>query len=71
MLIFTYTATNPQVREIIEKLEQLSLAHQVIQEDGIGLRLQEGNKVLVGFESIKTHLEELEGELKRWYYCGC
>ena len=67
-----YRVLNPFVREIEEKLKELSLAFK---KEQISAKkspvLVDGRKEIVGKNAILEHLRLLEGELNAWYYCDC
>ena len=67
-----YQNKTEEFQEVEEKLKSLSLAFQVRGEsESSDLILEDGNKKIVGHQAVLDYLENLEGELNKWYYCDC
>lgn len=67
-----YQVLNPVVKEIEDKLKELSLAFKKKQIDTLkSLVLVDGRTKITGKKAILEHLRLLEGELNSWYYCDC
>lgn len=72
MLTLKYQSETTDVKAVKERLEELSLAFQTIstQENDL-IVLADSQKEYIGKASILKYLEELQEELKKWYYCNC
>lgn len=60
------------VKELEENLRELSLAYKTEVDDTLDHPLLiDGDLTLEGGQAIKNHLDQLSGELKKWWYCDC
>ena len=67
-----YQVLNPVVKEIEDKLKELSLAFKKQQKKSSkSLVLIDGKTKIKGKKAILEHLLQIEGELNSWYYCDC
>ena len=67
-----YQILNPVVKEIEDKLIELSLAFKKKQIATLkSLVLVDGQTKIMGRKAILEHLRLIEGELNSWYYCDC
>lgn len=58
--------------EVIARLERLSLSFTINPEDkNLPILLCDGEYSFSHPSEIDTYLNELEDELKQWYYCAC
>lgn len=72
MITITYSKEDTALRHVLEKIISLSLAHQTVLEPTIAaIQLADGCVTVQGEAAIQQYLEELEGELRHWYYCSC
>ena len=72
MLIFKYPERTPAVQTIEERLAELVVAHQIQTDEQLKAPvLEDGTRMLEGTQAIHHHLDELQGELKQWWYCAC
>lgn len=55
--------------EIQKKLDELTLSYHMKYTNDRPY-LQDGEIEVKGKEEIKKYIDELEEELKRWYYCS-
>ena len=65
-------SNNSEMKEITEQFKNHSLAFKVEidpKEDTISLH--DNDWSIQGFSAIVKHIEELSGELNKWYYCDC
>lgn len=71
-MILQYHVFNSLVKEVEDKLIELSLAFSKEKINGHQpLVLVDGKEKIVGKNAILEHLRLLEGELNSWYYCDC
>ncbi|MFK7903851.1 MAG: hypothetical protein AB8B69_01940 [Chitinophagales bacterium] len=71
-MILKYQKRTAEVLEIEEKLTELSLAYKTeLQEDAIQPILFESGQNVEGKEAIFLRIEEIAGELHKWYYGSC
>ncbi len=72
MINLKYAEENQQFLDIKERMKDLSLAfshsQNTIQEHIV---LEENEVQIKGYENIWKYLDQLEEELKSWYYCAC
>jgi hypothetical protein len=72
MFIIKYKSKDAKLEELEDRFRELSLAFKIEQVDQVEeLTLFDGTLQVVGYEAIKSHLDQLSGELRHWYYCGC
>ncbi len=72
MITLTVTAGEPAHQVIIDRLKELSLAFATKEESAQSqVFLDDGTTRIVGQEAILAYLDELEAELRYWYYCAC
>lgn len=72
MIIISYPAEDKALDQITEKLQELSLAFQTEASSGLAdIQLEDGLRTVVGKVDILEYLDQLQGELKQWYYCSC
>ncbi|MDA9774364.1 hypothetical protein N9B82_05345 [Saprospiraceae bacterium] len=60
--------TSKKFLEIQEKLDNFSVSYQMKYTSDTPY-LTDGEKEFKGDKKINAYLEELEQELKQWYYC--
>lgn len=74
MLTITYSAnTTIALRlEVEERLQNLALAYRKEEKEQLEAEiiLQDGQEY-VGKEAVINKLEDLEQEMKSWWYCAC
>lgn len=66
-----YKSLNNQVQEIEDELKRLSLAYKVEQNDAIEDITLIDDATYIGKEAIHDKINDLEKELKSWWYCAC
>jgi hypothetical protein len=72
MITIQYSPTSNNIQPILEKVEELTLAHKL--EEKLGLehpRLVDHDILIEGVDAILAYLLTIQGELKGWYYCAC
>ena len=61
-----------EISEVISRLRRMSLAYEFISDEKVDQPLlTDGNVTHRGLRQILSFLDELESELKSWYYCDC
>lgn len=71
-MILKTSIKNSDLIEIEERLKELSLSFQVVENQLIkDVVLEDSGREIIGKKAILKHLEELSGELNKWYYCDC
>ena len=72
MIILTASADAPAYPEILEKLEELSLAKKIIEStEEREITLTDGDEVYKGKDAILAHLDDLGRIVHQWYDCHC
>ncbi len=70
-MILRFDQYTQEVKEIEERLRQLSLAFTKEQAIDFTLQLKEGKDLIKGKVAIMNYLDQLQSELHTWYYCDC
>ena len=72
MITIKYSNYDQEVKDIEERLKDMSLAFKLKKEDELGTPVFEDVIIRVeGQEKIKAELDKLQEELKQWWYCSC
>ena len=72
MIVLTASPEAPAYPEILEKLEELSLAKKIIASpEEKEIILTDGDEVYKGKDAILAHLDELGRIVHQWYDCHC
>ena len=71
-MVFQYSKTSNEIREVENRLVNLSLQHRIEQNEDIAEPvLIEGKERHEGLTNINLLLDKLEAEREQWYYCSC
>lgn len=72
MIIIKYPEHNKNVQHLADRLNNMSLAFQLEQEEDIPkVIFEDGSIRLEGLEEIDKELDKLQSQLKEWWYCSC
>jgi len=74
MLTVIYSTSTPvSLRsEVEERLQNLALAYRKEEKEQLeGQIALQDDKEYVGKEAVMSKLEDLEQEMKTWWYCAC
>ncbi|MEL6253816.1 MAG: hypothetical protein AAFR87_17540 [Bacteroidota bacterium] len=71
MLSLTASPDSSLYKIILEKMEELSLAKEIINSDQDEIILTDGEEVFIGEAAILSHLDELARIVHQWYDCHC
>ncbi len=67
-----YAIQDDHYEEITERLTSLCLAYEIkVVPQATEPMLTDGSVTARGKEAIMQYLDDLQEELKSWYYCGC
>lgn len=72
MIKLVYKLENQKFLDIKERIEGLSLAYK-LEKDKTAKKvlLKDGELIYEGPKSINDHLDQLELDLRKWWYCDC
>ncbi len=72
MIKLIYKLENQKFLDIKERIEGLSLAFKLEKDKTVKkVSLQDGDLIYEGPRSINHHLDQLEVDLRKWWYCDC
>ena len=72
MIKVLYPEENENVREIRDRLVDLSLAFKMVHHPDLrDIQVEEGKKVKTGMEEINVLLDEIALEMDQWGHCHC
>jgi nicotinamide riboside kinase len=61
---------HPLFKDIQNKLNELTLSFET-KESHVTPYIKDGSRDVKGTKQIEKYFNELESELKYWYYCSC
>lgn len=72
MITLYYSKKTAGVTQLEERLIEMSLGYKIKEKGKIStVELRDGDQRYKGFVAIHKHLDEVQGELKKWWYCNC
>ncbi|MEL6718583.1 MAG: hypothetical protein AAFO82_21755 [Bacteroidota bacterium] len=74
MITITYSTklSNTLLSEVEERLQNLALAYQKEKQENVEEQISlQDDKVYLGKQAVMDKLEDLEREMKSWWYCDC
>lgn len=72
MLLLKYHKTDATATAIKERLQEMTLAFQEEQQkQKKTISLSDDTQSFEGLEAIQAYLDDVQKDLKGWYYCNC
>ena len=72
MIVIRYNKKSEGINLIEERLKEMVLGHKLeLMKNAKEVVLIEGKEKIEGFAGIHKYLDEIQGELKQWWYCDC
>ena len=72
MIKLSYKLENQKFLDIKERIDSLSLAYELKKDKSLKkISLKDGDTIFEGEKSINDHIDKLEIELRKWWYCDC
>ncbi len=72
MIKLLYKLENQNLIDIKERFESLALAYKIEKDDTIEhVSLVDGDLTYEGIKAINAQIDQLEIDLKKWWYCDC
>lgn len=72
MIELIYKLENQVFLDIKERIEDLSLAYKLEKDTKIKkLSLKDGDLIYEGDKAINLHIDQLEKDIRKWWYCDC
>lgn len=72
MIKLIYKLENQKLTDIKDRIEDLSLAYKLEKNEKVKtVSLEDGDLIYEGDRAVNNHIDQLEKDIRKWWYCDC
>ena len=72
MIKLIYKLENQKLSDIKDRIEDLSLAYKLEKDEKVKkISLKDGDLIYEGSTAVNKHIDQLEKDIRKWWYCDC
>ena len=72
MITLRFATRSEEIDQVEERLKEMVLGYEIKKSKKYQtVELVEGDERIIGIVAIQKYLDDIQGELKNWWYCEC